>query len=469
MKLFLFGNQLFPVEEIKKLEHTLGIKLESIILAETLGLSSGFKYHKIKIAFVWIAMREHRDLLKKSGYKIEYYEISNNITLKEIINKTDNIVIFEPANKSQLEKMKCLKDKNNLTIFPSPMFLTEINDFEKWAGNKKKYFFNSFYIWQRRRLNILIGENQNPIGDSWSYDSQNREKLPKDIKVPKVFYAPKSKYFDEISILVEKYFSDNPGGLKDFWLPTTEKDALEWYNKFLESRFNDFGKYEDAITNNQDFLYHSAISPLLNIGLLTPNYVIKKALDYTFENNIPINSLEGFIRQIIGWREFIHLMYLKIGNIEKDKNFFNHKKNLNQEFYEGNVGILPVDDTINKVKKLAWSHHIERLMIMGNYMFLNEINPHEVYKWFMEMYVDAYEWVMIPNVYGMSQFADGGMISTKPYFSSSNYILKMSNYKKQDWCKEWDKLFWNFMYKNEEYLSTNPRLKLLLNRKKSKV
>lgn len=469
MKLFLFGNQLFDVEHIKKLEIDMHLKFESIILIESLGLSSKFKYHKIKIAFIWISMREYRHYLINKGYIVEYHDISKQKTLKEVINETKEIAIFEPADIKPLRVIKKLKSDSDLKIFPSPMFLTSILDFEEWAGDKKKYFFNSFYIWQRQRLNILIEKDMNPIGGKWSLDSQNQKKLPNSIIVPDTPYAARSKYFDEVEKLILKYFPNNPGSLNDFWLPTNQQEAQAWFDKFLNERFGDFGNYEDAITNKYEFVFHSAISPLLNIGLLTPSYIIKQAMNYAGKYDIGINNLEGFIRQIIGWREFVHLTYLKIGSDQKTMNFFNHQNILDESFYNATTGILPLDDSIKKVLKLGWSHHIERLMIIGNYMFLSEINPNNVYKWFMEMYVDAYEWVMIPNIYGMSQYADGGKIVTKPYFSSSNYVLKMSDYKKGEWCKTWDNKFWKFMYKNEKFLSTNPRLKMLINVRKKKV
>ena len=175
-----------------------------------------------------------------------------------------------------------------------------------------------------------------------------------------------------------------------------------------------------------------------------------------------INSCEGFIRQIIGWREFIRGIYFCKGVEERTKNFWGFKRKISKSFYDGNTGIEPVDDTIKKINTTAYAHHIERLMIMGNFMLLCEFDPDEVYKWFMELFIDAYDWVMVPNVYGMSQFADGGLMSTKPYISGSNYILKMSNYKKGKWCTIWDSLFWNFIDKKREFFEKNPRMRILV-------
>ena len=200
----------------------------------------------------------------------------------------------------------------------------------------------------------------------------------------------------------------------------------------------------------------------MNAGLISPRELINKSLLFAKNNEIPLNSLEGFIRQIMGWREFIRGMYVCKGSYSRTQNFWGFERKIPKSFYDGTTGIEPVDDTIKKVLATGYCHHIERLMVLGNFMLLCEFDPDEVYRWFMELFIDAYDWVMVPNVYGMSQFADGGLMSTKPYISSSNYILKMSNYKKGDWCKIWDALFWNFMDKQREFFLKNPRMRMLI-------
>ncbi|MEZ4782428.1 MAG: FAD-binding domain-containing protein, partial [Flavobacteriaceae bacterium] len=235
-----------------------------------------------------------------------------------------------------------------------------------------------------------------------------------------------------------------------------------WFHQFLEFRFHEFGVYEDAIVKSNHILNHSLLSPLINTGLLNPNDVIQKAIDYAKAHEVPINSVEGFVRQIVGWREFIRGVYEVKGTEERTKNFWNFTRTLPKSFYNGTTGIEPVDTTIKNILKTGYVHHIERLMILGNFMVLCEIHPDDVYKWFMELFIDAYDWVMVPNVYGMSLYADGGLMSTKPYISSSNYIMKMSNYKKGSWQDIWDGLFWMFMDKHRDFFITNPRLKMLI-------
>jgi deoxyribodipyrimidine photolyase-related protein len=205
-------------------------------------------------------------------------------------------------------------------------------------------------------------------------------------------------------------------------------------------------------------LHHSLLSPLLNIGLLTPMQVVNAAV----AQGAPLNSTEGFIRQIIGWREFIRGVYIYTGVRERTTNFWKFSRPLPVSFYQASTGIPPLDNTIRRVLQTGYCHHIERLMILGNYMLLTETDPDAVYQWFMELFIDAYDWVMVPNVYGMSQFADGGLMATKPYISGSSYILKMSNYRKGDWTAVWDALFWNFMNRQRDFFLSNPRLGMLI-------
>jgi len=222
----------------------------------------------------------------------------------------------------------------------------------------------------------------------------------------------------------------------------------------------EFGPYEDAMVQTESFLNHSVLSPLLNSGLITPMDVIDKTLKY--KDDYPLNSIEGFLRQIIGWREFIRGVYQVKGSQERTTNFFNFKRKIPKSFYDATTGILPIDITIKKVQKTAYNHHIERLMVLGNFMMLCEFDPDEIYRWFMEHYIDAYDWVMVPNVYGMSQFADGGLMSTKPYISSSNYLKKMSDFPNGDWQQIWDALYWRFIDLNREIFAKNIRMKFMV-------
>jgi deoxyribodipyrimidine photolyase-related protein len=221
--------------------------------------------------------------------------------------------------------------------------------------------------------------------------------------------------------------------------------------------------YEDAIVKEHSILNHSMLSPLINVGLILPGEVVNKSLAFARKEDIPVNSTEGFVRQIIGWREFIRGMYICKGSYSRTRNFWNFDRKIPESFYNGTTGIEPIDQTIKKILSTGYCHHIERLMVLGNFMLLCEFDPDEVYRWFMEMFIDAYDWVMVPNVYGMSQFADGGTFATKPYVGGSNYIRKMSNYARGDWEKIWDGLFWRFIEKHQDFFLSNPRTSMLVN------
>ena len=239
--------------------------------------------------------------------------------------------------------------------------------------------------------------------------------------------------------------------------PTNHEQAKKWLDTFLEQRFRNFGSYEDAMVKGQNTLWHSVLSPLINIGLLTPEQVLSRCLAFAEENEVPLNSLEGFVRQLIGWREFVRATYESLGSRMRTSNHWEHYHSIPKVFYQQATGLAPVDDCLKRVEATAYCHHIERLMVLGGFLFLCEVSPDHIYRWFMEMFIDSYDWVMVPNVYSMSQHADGGLITTKPYFCGSAYLRRMSNYPRGEWCDIYDGLYWRWIWKNRKRLSTNPR------------
>ena len=302
-----------------------------------------------------------------------------------------------------------------------------------------------------------------PTGGKWTFDAENRKKYPAKKIPPSIQYPDNDVYYDEAKAYVATHFSDHLGSITESPLyPTNFETTNQWLHQFFEQRFMEFGVYEDAIVAENSILNHSVLTPMLNVGLITPNDIITACLEYADNNNIPINSTEGFVRQILGWREFIRGVYECNGSQERTTNFWGFKNKIPASFYDGTTGIPPIDKTIKKVLQTGYCHHIERLMVLGNFMLLCEFDPDEVYKWFMELFIDAYDWVMVTNVYGMSQFADGGLMATKPYISGSNYVLKMSNYKKGEWQTTWDGLFWRFMHTQRDFFLSNPRLGMLV-------
>ena len=353
--------------------------------------------------------------------------------------------------------------------YPTPMFLSpgDFLDQQFPAGGATPLMAN-FYRAQRLRTDLLLNVDGSPAGGRWSHDAENRKRLPKDLPLPPEPSSPvcprQQLFLNEAIRYVECRIPDNPGRSDGMRYPIHPAGARLWLESFLRSRFHSFGDYEDAISARHRILFHSVLSPSLNIGLLTPQQVVTAAVDYAAEHGIPINSLEGFIRQVIGWREFVHGVYRQRGTKSRKGNFWDIAEGnatLPTAFYDGSTGIAPIDNTIRRVLDTAYCHHIERLMLLGSFMLLCEVHPHAVYRWFMELFIDAYDWVMVPNVYGMSQFADGGSFATKPYICGSNYVRKMGDYPRGDWCPTWDGLYWRFIDKHGAFFRSNHRLSMM--------
>jgi len=431
-----------------------------------------YKFHKQKIIFHRASMKYYFEYLKKNKIQVNYIDCSSELSdirnlVQEISKRGFKKIEYMDSVDYLIEKRIRINSKsNNIELFKyeSELFINksaDLTDFFK--SEKKKFFQTTFYISQRKKLNILMNSDGSPIGGQWSFDGDNRKKYPKDLIPPKINFIKQNKFHNEGIKYVENNFSSNYGNIDNpFPYPNNHSDAELWLDDFLKNRFNGFGTYEDAIVSNELILNHSLLSPLLNVGLITPELVLKKVINFYQKNKTPINSVEGLIRQIIGWREFIRGIYIVKGSQERTTNFWNFSKKIPKSFYNGNTGIDPIDITIKKINDTGYCHHIERLMVLGNFMVLCEFNPDEVYKWFMEMFIDSYDWVMVPNVYGMSQFSDGGLMSTKPYISGSNYLFKMSDYKKGDWQLIWDALFWRFIDTQRDFFKKNPRMRMLV-------
>jgi len=428
-----------------------------------------YKFHKQKIAFHRSSMQKYKDYLSNNNIKVIYinsYEKNSDIRefLRSLDKSINHINIYDPID-NYLNKriLNNLRDRK-ISIFNNPSFINTNNDLKVFFKTDKKFFSHAvFYKQQRKKLNILMDETGEPVGGKFSFDDENRKKYPKNKVAPKLSHPKNDKYWNEAVEYTEKHFNDNFGSLSEYqYYPNNFKTSEDWFENFLKNRFKEFGDFEDAIIDREIFLNHSVLTPMLNTGLLTPNDIISKTLDFAYQNDIPINSTEGFVRQIIGWREFIRGMYICKGTYSRNLNFWKYSRKIPDSFYTGDTGITPIDDTIKKILKTGYCHHIERLMVLGNFMILCQFNPNEVYRWFMEMFIDAYDWVMVPNVYGMSQFSDGGLFATKPYISSSNYIKKMSNYKNDSWCETWDSLYWNFINSERDFFKSNPRLAMMI-------
>lgn len=423
--LIILGDQLFAPSFYKLYKDC------PVFMAEDFGLATHFKYHKHKIAFFFLAMRSFADELENHGFIVHYEKLSKVSFLDHLIkfiskNKIKKIIMYEIQDKFfEKELMNFFIDHDILFEFiETPMFLCSRDEFKSYLSQHAKPFMKSFYEKERKRLGILMEKGDRPVGGQWSFDVENRKKAPKELKSKGLALHHKSKHFKDVSELINTKFPTHPGLMDDFWPPTDRKGALKSLDHFIAHHLVHFGDYQDAITNRDPFVYHSIISPMMNNGLILPHEIIQKVITaYRTEKNIPIASVEGFIRQVMGWREFVRGIYQNYSEKEESMNFFNHQGKLTKDWYEGTTGILPVDDAIKKANKYGYCHHIERLMILSNIMLLSEIHPQEVHRWFMEMFIDSADWVMGPNVYGMGQFSDGGLFATKPYISGSNYKI----------------------------------------------
>lgn len=462
--ILIFPHQLFE-------ENPVVNKNKSVYLIEEFLFFRQYKFHKQKLVLHRSSMKFYQDFLERKKLKVTYIEAKNELSdIRKLIlhlkqKGIEEIHFADAADNWLNRRIKQSADKGGIVTheYQTPCFLNSKEELIEYFGGKKKYSQTDFYIKQRKKFGILLNEDGSPAGGKWTYDTENRLKYPATKKPPKVNFPSTNKYYKEAVKYVNENFSDNYGEInKSFIYPNTFEESKKWFNEFLEKRFSEFGSYEDAIVAEENILHHSVLTPMLNIGLLTPKYIVEETLNFSKKHKIPLNSVEGFIRQIIGWREFIRGVYETSGSIQRTKNYWGFKRKISESFWNGTTGIEPLDITIKKVLQTGYCHHIERLMVLGNFMVLCEFDPDEVYRWFMELFIDSYDWVMVPNVYGMSQFADGGLMSTKPYISGSNYLMKMSDYQKGDWQLIWDGLFWRFMDKHRDFFLSNPRLGMLI-------
>ncbi len=443
-----------------------------ILFYEPIDTFYEINHHKQKITFIISAFRHfietidhkniiHHKISKKN--KLDFNSYLKKIT-KE--NNITNIVISKPSDFKVNKELMFFCQSNNLglEILEDKKFISDADDFADWASDKKTRIQEYYYRWLRKKYNIFMTEENKPIGDKWNFDKDNRKgisQLKSDIPRRKKI-KPDKITFDAM-VDIEECFPKSVGNLENFNWATSHEDAEILLDDFLERYLENYGAFQDAINKDNTFMFHSLLSPYLNSGLLDPLLCIEKAITKynKSKGKIPINSVEGFIRQILGWREFIKGVYWENMPQCKNLNFWSHKRKLNENWYTGNTGIPPLDDAIKESEEFAYSHHINRLMIIANLMNLSGINPNEMYKWFMEMYIDSYDWVMVPNVYGMGSYADGGIFSTKPYICGSSYMLRMSNYKKGEWCDIVDGLYWRFIDKNIKFFESNPRLSVM--------
>ncbi|MEC7652286.1 MAG: cryptochrome/photolyase family protein [Cyanobacteriota bacterium] len=402
----------------------------------------------------WTVVQQHHDAAADTAGHLELLRLAGYRCF-HVADPVDDVL--ERRIRAFVQRHDC-----QLTLLPTPMLMTPSTVLEQHFGSGKKPFMAKFYEMQRKRLGVLLDDEGGPLGGRWSFDADNRKKLPKGITVPEEPRCAPSLFVLSARQQLAEETLPRLGSADDFAYPVSHADAEAWLDRFLEVRFQQFGAYEDAISTQHRVMWHGVLTPMLNIGLLTPQQVLDRTLARAESGDVPLNSLEGFIRQIIGWREFMAAMYRRHGGTMRTSNFWQFDdRPIPEAFYTGSTGLPPIDDAIRHALDTGYCHHIERLMLLGNVMLLCGFHPTRIYTWFMELFVDAYDWVMVPNVYGMSQFADGGIFTTKPYLSGSNYVRKMSDYRKGPWCEVWDGLFWSFIHRHGDFFRSQYRLAMM--------
>lgn len=445
-----------------------------VFMREDFYLCTRVRHHQQKLVLFLSAMRHFANSLRDRKVAVHYETLASDnrdyfAALESQIGQmgAKRVSCPEPADCFFLEPLRQTVERAGaeLVLTPNPGFLTSQADWLEYAKGTQRRLMADFYMWQRRRLGLLLDPKGRPVGGRRSFDDENRLKLPASVFVPTIKWNHPDPITQEVIQLVQSEFPSHPGRADQFAYPVTHGEAKEWLDQFLEERLAQFGPYEDALPQATSTVFHGLLTPMLNLGLLTPRQVLEATLNHASQNEIPLPSLEGFVRQLVGWREFIRGVDRESPSSRNalPPNTFGFVRKLAPAWYEGTTGLPPLDLAIRRALERGWCHHIERLMVLGNAMLLCEIAPQAAYQWFMEMFVDSADWVMGPNVYGMSQFADGPQgFATKPYISGSAYILKMSDFPKGPWCEIWDGLYWRFLDRQQDRLASNPRMRTAL-------
>jgi deoxyribodipyrimidine photolyase-related protein len=463
---------------------------DTVLICETIQECSYVKHHKKKLVFILSAMRHFAKELKDKGFKIIYVKLDdplNTGTLKGEINritnleKFDNIVVTWPGEHRLLTILENIQStiSTPLIIKEDERFLITINEFKFWASKRRELVMEYFYREMRQKYEILMN-GKDPEGGKWNFDNENR-KVPKGkLSIPQPYISKPDDITQELIELVEHYFPDHFGDISPFHFAVTTEQAKQAFEKFITERLEFFGHYQDAMIEHEPWMYHSHISFYMNIGLLDPFECIKRVEKAYYDGFVSINSAEGFIRQILGWREYVRGVYwLKMPEY-KEMNFLEASRPLPEFFWTGDTKMNCLKQCITETKENAYAHHIQRLMVLGNFALIAGIDPRAVNEWYLIVYADAFEWVELPNVTGMILFADGGYLGSKPYAASGAYINKMSNYcqkcqytvneKNGQKACPFNYLYWDFLLRHQEKLKTNHRLTMIyavLNKKDS--
>jgi len=468
--ILILGDQLSPdIAALKSAEPG-----DIIVMAEVADEASYVPHHPKKIAFIFAAMRKFAAHLQDAGWQVAYTRLDdpdNSGSIPgELLRRadqfgTDQVIATEPGEWRLIQALNDVPLK--LTLLPDDRFLASHHDFEIWAEGRKQLRMEYFYRDMRRKTGLLM-EGDKPAGGQWNFDHDNRKPAPKDIIGSGPMQFAPDDTVQEVLALVGARFGDNFGDLHPFWFATDTTEARRALTHFIQTALPRFGDYQDAMLAENRFLYHAVISMYLNAGLLHWREICDAAETAWRDGHAPLNAVEGFIRQIIGWREYMRGIYFLEGPEYTTRNVLNHTRTLPALFWGGETRMRCLSKAVEQTRTEAYAHHIQRLMVTGNFALLAGVDPHEVHEWYLAVYADAYEWVEAPNVIGMSQFADGGIVGSKPYVSSGNYIDRMSDYckgcaydvkaKTGEKACPFNLLYWDFLIRHRERFVGIPRM-----------
>ncbi|WP_093974073.1 cryptochrome/photolyase family protein [Boseongicola aestuarii] len=469
--ILVLGDQLSPdVAALKSADKSSDI----IVMAEVADEAAYVPHHPKKIAFLFAAMRHFAQTLRDDGWTVDYTQLDDAAPHASIgaallaaaeRHGTSKVVATEPGEWRLISHLN--ETPLEVTQKEDDRFVATRAEFEAWAEGRKELRLEWFYRDMRRKTGLLM-ESDKPAGDKWNFDHDNRKPASGSVDFSGPMQFTPDQITNEVLDLVEARFPENFGTLRPFWFGVTTTDARRALTHFIKGGLAKFGDYQDAMLQDEKFLWHSILSMYLNAGLLSPLEICRAAEQAWLDGNAPLNAVEGFIRQIIGWREFVRGIYFHEGPDYTSRNALGHGRALPALYWGGETKMLCLSQAIDQTRTEAYAHHIQRLMVTGNFALLAGIDPHEVHEWYLAVYADAYEWVEAPNTIGMSQFADGGVVGSKPYVSSGNYIDRMSDYCKScaysvktktgEGACPFNLLYWHFLDRHRSRFSDNPRM-----------
>lgn len=449
-----------------------------ILMMEVVEEATYVRHHVKKIAFLFSAMRHHAEALRARGWQVDYIALddpdnqgsfSAEVARAVDRHSPERIVVTEAGEWRVQAMLESWHDRFDIPveIRADDRFLCGHAEFEQWAEGRKQLRMEFFYREMRRKTGLLM-DGDKPEGGQWNYDAENRKPASGRLAVPQPLSFGRDTITDEVIELVMRHFGEHFGSIDDFDFAVTRADAMRQQAHFLKYMLPHFGDYQDAMLTGEPWLWHSILSPYINAGLIDPIELCRAAEDRYRAGKAPLNAVEGFIRQIIGWREFVRGIYWREGPEYTSRNFLNAKRDLPAFYWTGDTDMHCLSEAIGATIDHAYAHHIQRLMVTGNFALLIGADPAQVQQWYLEVYADAYEWVEAPNTLGMSQFGDGGLLASKPYASSGAYIARMSDYcghcrydvkqrTGEDACP-FNALYWDFLARNRGKLGDNQRL-----------